>query len=294
MDDIGSSRFEKREIDDVPVNEEDEDPDDVADRWGFLMPEPVDGEFTFQGRDEDYPDLWLEETRAGELRLKATYRKTRAELFSVLSDGSTGSGGRRAWFMPGRFKFCPACGEHHSDSTRDITLRDERFMHARNHIHRTGARQNAAQQDLFFVASRPSRIEPLREITPELPGLGRGVTLLHALRYRTPKPLAVGVPITAGCINDSVQPLVLGPCGDQFIAPVVETPVLGENAHLTRETAKHTGETEGGGGLEICSRAHRPVVSHGAMDLLNARDARVSSEQFLRAHKCLNYEPLPH
>jgi hypothetical protein len=22
--------------------------------------------------------------------------------------------------MPGRFKFCPACGEHHSDSTRDI------------------------------------------------------------------------------------------------------------------------------------------------------------------------------
>jgi hypothetical protein len=119
VDDIGSSRFEKREIDDVPVSE-DEDPDGVADRWGFLMPEPVDGEFAFQGRDEDYPDLWLEETRAGELRLKATYRKTRAELFSVLPDGSTGSGGRRAWFMPGRFKFCPACGEHHSDSTRDI------------------------------------------------------------------------------------------------------------------------------------------------------------------------------
>ena len=119
MNDVGSSRFEKREIDDVPVNE-DEDPDGVADRWGFLMPEPVDGEFTFQGADEDYPDLWLEETKAGELRLKATYRKTRAELFSVLPDGSCGSAGRRAWFMPGRFKFCPACGEHHSDSTRDI------------------------------------------------------------------------------------------------------------------------------------------------------------------------------
>src|SRR6202023_578411 len=119
LDDMGSSRFEKREIDDVPVSE-DEDPDGVADRWGFLMPEPVDGEFAFQGRDEDYPDLWLEETRAGGLRLNATYRKTRAELFSVLPDGSTGPGGRRAWFMPGRFKFCPACGEHHSDSTRDI------------------------------------------------------------------------------------------------------------------------------------------------------------------------------
>lgn len=119
VNDVGSSRFEKREIDDVPVNQ-DEDPDGVADRWGFLMPEPVDGEFAFQGADEDYPDLWLEETKAGGLRLKPTYRKTRAELFSVLPDGSCGSAGRRAWFMPGRFKFCPACGEYHSDSTRDI------------------------------------------------------------------------------------------------------------------------------------------------------------------------------
>src|SRR5208337_4385767 len=119
LDDLGSRRFEKREIDDVPVNE-DEDLDGVGDRWGFLMPEPVDGEFTFQGRDEDYPEPWLEETKTGEFRLKATYRKTKAELFSVLPDGSAGAGGCRAWFMPGRFKFCPACGEHHSDSTRDI------------------------------------------------------------------------------------------------------------------------------------------------------------------------------
>jgi len=119
VDDSVSKRFEKREIDDVPVTE-DEDPDGVADRWGFLMPEPVDGECSFQGGDEDYPDLWLEETKSGELRLKSTYRKTRAELFSVLPDGTSGSGGRRAWFMPGRFKFCPACGEYHSDSTRDI------------------------------------------------------------------------------------------------------------------------------------------------------------------------------
>jgi Lhr-like helicase len=119
VEDSGSIRFEKREIDDVPVAE-DEEPDGIASRWGFLMPEPADGEFTFQGRDEDYPDLWLEETKTGEVRLKATYRKTRAELFSVLPNGSTDAGGRRAWFMPGRFKFCPACGEHHSDSTRDI------------------------------------------------------------------------------------------------------------------------------------------------------------------------------
>ena len=115
----GTQRFEKREIDDVPLNEDD-DPDGPGGRWGFLMPEPVDGLFDFQGRDEDYPDAWLEEAKSGETRLKATYRRSRAELLSVQSDGSCEPGGRRAWFMPGRFKFCPACREHHSNSTRDI------------------------------------------------------------------------------------------------------------------------------------------------------------------------------
>ena len=84
------------------------------------MPEPLDGEFKFTGEDTDYPDLWLEETKSGELRLKSTYRKTRAELLTVRPDGGCGSGARRAWFMPGKFKLCPACGDHHSDSTRDI------------------------------------------------------------------------------------------------------------------------------------------------------------------------------
>ena len=119
VDDLGASRFEKREIDDVPVSEDDE-PDGVNERWGFLMPEPVDGDFDFEGKDENYPDLWLEETKAGELRLKPAYRKTRAELFSVTPEGLIGPLGRRAWFMPGRFKFCPSCGDYHSDSTRDI------------------------------------------------------------------------------------------------------------------------------------------------------------------------------
>lgn len=115
----GETRFEKREIDDVPVDGDSDDGQPV-DRWGFLMPEPVDGEFTFGGRDEDYPELWLEPTASGDLRLKPTYRRTRAELFSVKPDGIASVGGRRAWFLPGRFKFCPACGDAHSDSTRDI------------------------------------------------------------------------------------------------------------------------------------------------------------------------------
>ncbi len=118
LDEDGTRRFEKREIDDVPLNEND-DPEGANGVWGFLMPEPVDGEFTFQGHDEDYPEPWLEETRAGEIRLKPSYRRTRAELVLVRPDGNCG-GGRRAWFLPGRFKFCPACGDYHSDSARDI------------------------------------------------------------------------------------------------------------------------------------------------------------------------------
>ena len=111
--------FEKREIDDVPLNDEDS-PEDVTERWGFLMPEPVDGNFFFDGSDESYPESWVEQTKTGELRLKSTYRKTRAERLAVNSDGTLHPDGRLAWFMPGKFRFCPACGDYYSDSARDI------------------------------------------------------------------------------------------------------------------------------------------------------------------------------
>jgi DEAD/DEAH box helicase/Domain of unknown function (DUF1998)/Helicase conserved C-terminal domain len=119
VDKLGNKHFEKREIDDVPLNDEDA-PDDANARWGFIMLEPIDGEFQFDGDVDSYPESWTEQTKAGELRLKAAYRKNRAELVSVLPDGTTGANGRRAWFMPGRFRFCAACGDYYSDSTRDI------------------------------------------------------------------------------------------------------------------------------------------------------------------------------
>lgn len=118
VEDLEGTRFEKREIDDTPIDD-DELPEGTARQWGFLMPEPVDGDFKFAGRPEDYPDSWLETTASGEIRLKAGYRKNQAQVVNVLPSGQLGAG-RRAWFMPGRFKFCPACGDHHSDSTRDI------------------------------------------------------------------------------------------------------------------------------------------------------------------------------
>ena len=119
IDKAGGKHLEKREIDDVPLNDED-NPEDVTERWGFVMPEPVDGQFQFDGRDESYPESWIELTKAGEPRLKSAYRKNRAELLCVRPDGTFHSDGRRAWFMPGKFRFCPACGDYYSDSARDI------------------------------------------------------------------------------------------------------------------------------------------------------------------------------
>ena len=113
----GSEVFEKREIDDIPV---DGDEDDDGADWGFLMPQPDDVEFTFSGKDEDYPDAWLEEKSNGDKRLKQTYRKKRAQQYSVQPDGSAHSGSRQAWFMPGKYRFCPSCGDVNTSSARDI------------------------------------------------------------------------------------------------------------------------------------------------------------------------------
>ena len=114
--DRGREYFEKREIDDIPVEA---DEDDEGAEWGFLMPEPADPEFTFVGDDEDYPEAWLEETKRGDRRLKSTYRKRRARLHDVAPSGDCGIG-HRSWFMPGKFRFCPMCKNVANTSARDI------------------------------------------------------------------------------------------------------------------------------------------------------------------------------
>ena len=114
--DRGREYFEKREIDDIPVEADEED---EGAEWGFLMPEPTDPEFTFEGDDEDYPEAWLEETKRGGRRLKSTYRKRRARLHDVAPSGDCGMG-HRSWFMPGKFRFCPVCKDVSNTSARDI------------------------------------------------------------------------------------------------------------------------------------------------------------------------------
>lgn len=111
------SIFEKREIDDVPI---DGGKDDTNVNWGFLMPEPNDSQFEFRGRDEDYPAEWMENKSDGSVRLKRSFRSNRAERIAVDPDGTAYRGARYVWFLPGRYRFCPSCLDVKVSSARDI------------------------------------------------------------------------------------------------------------------------------------------------------------------------------
>jgi Lhr-like helicase len=119
----GGLTFLARDIDDAPVSSNDgneENGDDSREQFGFLTLHPADPEFTFSGRDEDYPESWLESDANGAIRLKGHRRETRVHETRVAPDGSAGSG-HKAWFIPGKFRFCLRCGHTHSTSARDRT-----------------------------------------------------------------------------------------------------------------------------------------------------------------------------
>jgi hypothetical protein len=109
-----------REIDDVPPTIKRSEESEGLDRpqYGFLMPEPQDSQFEFSGKDEDYPDAWLEEDRHGDIRLKKDARKNKAERIAVEPTGQIGSG-TYAWFIPGKFRFCLNCKVVHSAQGKD-------------------------------------------------------------------------------------------------------------------------------------------------------------------------------
>lgn len=121
----GATIFLARDIDDSPPVvdatakvPEAQSEDEV---FGFLTPHPPDDpEFTFDDRDSDYPENWLEFDAQGKPRLKAYYRDARARRFEVAPDGLAGSG-TKAWFLPGKFRVCLRCGATQSGSARDRT-----------------------------------------------------------------------------------------------------------------------------------------------------------------------------
>jgi Lhr-like helicase len=106
-----------RDIDDTPRD----DDDDSAERSGYLMLEPEnDADFTFKGDLEDFPEDWLEVDRGGAPRLRRDRKAYVPEPLTVDAAGRTGSTGRRAWFLPGKFRFCPACKDQPAGRAREI------------------------------------------------------------------------------------------------------------------------------------------------------------------------------
>ncbi|MGE3841583.1 MAG: DEAD/DEAH box helicase [Vicinamibacterales bacterium] len=122
----GTKSFMARDIDDAAPAKADDEPDveedDSPERemFGFLTLDARDAEFTFADREEDYPETWLDFDATGNPRIKSHYRRARARQFSVAPNGEVGSG-PKAWFIPGRFRFCLRCGATHSTSARDRT-----------------------------------------------------------------------------------------------------------------------------------------------------------------------------
>src|SRR5690606_27996743 len=88
--------------------------------FGFITLHARDAEFTFADREDDYPETWLDFDAANNPRIKSHYRAARAREVIVAPNGKVGSGAK-AWFIPGRFRFCLRCGATHSTSARDRT-----------------------------------------------------------------------------------------------------------------------------------------------------------------------------
>lgn len=101
--------FTPREIDDVGSDEKQR-------RFGFLM--PIRPNQKYQGRLEDLPDSWIEQAASGD-RVKANYKVAQPLSETVDARGNR-DGGRRYWFIPGKFRFCLCCEHEHQAHGRDI------------------------------------------------------------------------------------------------------------------------------------------------------------------------------
>lgn len=127
VSDSGERIFLARDIDDAVPSKSDDDESQVDDEespdrevFGFLTLHAHDAEFSFADREEDYPETWLDFDTAGNARIKSHYRTARAREVIISPNGKVGSGAK-AWFIPGRFRFCLRCGATHSTSARDRT-----------------------------------------------------------------------------------------------------------------------------------------------------------------------------
>lgn len=115
-----------RDIDDAPPPKvegdepapDEHDEQDDRDVFGLVTPHSPDSDFTFADREEDYPETWLDYDSAGRPRLKSTYRRARPQEIFVEPSGRVGTG-IRAWFLPGKFRFCLRCGDTQGRAGKD-------------------------------------------------------------------------------------------------------------------------------------------------------------------------------
>jgi Lhr-like helicase len=114
--DGGAPRVLPRPIDETPLDETEE-----GEQAGYLMPEPEgDADYAFTGALEDYPEEWLETGPKGSIRLRSNRRRFAPREITVNPGGAVGTAGRRAWFLPGKFHFCPACKDQPPTQAREI------------------------------------------------------------------------------------------------------------------------------------------------------------------------------
>lgn len=121
----GERRFLARDIDDAAPARSDDDEADAEEEespdrevFGFLTLHANDPEFGFKDEPEFYPETWLDFDAAGNPRIKKSFRSARPREVLVAANGKVGSGSK-AWFIPGRFRFCLRCRVPSSTSARD-------------------------------------------------------------------------------------------------------------------------------------------------------------------------------
>ncbi|MDD3449866.1 MAG: DUF1998 domain-containing protein, partial [Gammaproteobacteria bacterium] len=104
-------RFQPREIYDTK-------PEDDSVNFGFLMPDATAGNWGWHGNPEDLPDAWLD-FKTEPPKVKASYAPYVPQEVRVANTGLAGSG-VRAWYLPGKFRFCLRCGDVHEAQGKDV------------------------------------------------------------------------------------------------------------------------------------------------------------------------------
>lgn len=104
-----------RSRDEAPLEDE-----TSGQRAGYVFVAPkADEEFPFTGIPDDYPEEWRV-NNGGVGQIHRDKRKYQLERIVVAPSGEIGKSGIDAWFIPGKFRFCPSCKDQPAGQAREI------------------------------------------------------------------------------------------------------------------------------------------------------------------------------